>query len=565
VPAAKAAEGKYSPDLLQLIDHMLNIDETKRPASVAAVRTALLETTQPQHVVEAIPPRKFKLTNDGAGQVLLEFDQPISADILELAFQYPGGEYLRPAVDDQPGRQKEPYYFSLARALSRHERAAFTAGPEISAQLDPGTSVTISSPDGFIHASVNWPGTTTPQRRRSRRGAIAAALAFLIIGTAAAVGRYFYVGHQTHLADDHKASILKQLFEAKLINAGNNRPALEQFLSECDNSCPTELRSQAQSRLQLIRQLTDDRLEKDRSEAAIFESAQGDIDQLNKYMRDCQICTYKSDALVKIARLENEEKSRRETLAFESAHGKIDQLDKYLKECQLCTHESDARNEIGRLEINAKDNFERLEYQSARGNIDQLKKYLRECKICAYDAVAREEIGNLQHQARESARPRPKSASEDCAAFYRSIGTDTYCASSVLSPQSGNTYGVRHLFESDENTAWVEGKPGQGLGEWVVVEFDKLRAVRGITIKNGYQKNSDIFYKNSRVRRLRLVFSQGDTKSFALEDRLGNQNINFDAPIRSHWIQFIIDDVFPGSKYTDTAISKLVIATENAN
>ena len=62
-------------------------------------------------------------------------------------------------------------------------------------------------------------------------------------------------------------------------------------------------------------------------------------------------------------------------------------------------------------------------------------------------------------------------------------------------------------------SAWVEGQAGQGIGEWIAIEFDGLRTVRSIVVRNGYQKSNDIFRKNNRVRQLRAVFSQGETQT----------------------------------------------------
>jgi hypothetical protein len=159
---------------------------------------------------------------------------------------------------------------------------------------------------------------------------------------------------------------------------------------------------------------------------------------------------------------------------------------------------------------------------------------------------------------------RPRAAGEICATTSRPAGVDTYCASSVRAPEYGNSYGVRNLFGADEASAWVEGVAGQGIGEWIVVEFDGLRSVKQITIHNGYQKNSDIFGKNSRVRTVRVIFSQGETRTVPLEDRRGAQTISLERPIKAYWVQLVIEDVFPGSRYTDTAISKLAIASDRA-
>jgi hypothetical protein len=158
--------------------------------------------------------------------------------------------------------------------------------------------------------------------------------------------------------------------------------------------------------------------------------------------------------------------------------------------------------------------------------------------------------------------PAPPAPSANCATLDGSAGAERYCSSSALAAAGGNNYGVRNLFAGSAAAAWVEGVPGQGVGEWVSVEFDGQRLVRSVTLQNGYQKNSDIFYKNSRVKRLRLVFSQGETKSFALRDELGPQTLSIDPPLKAYWIQLIIDDVFPGNKYTDTAISKLFVASD---
>jgi hypothetical protein len=160
--------------------------------------------------------------------------------------------------------------------------------------------------------------------------------------------------------------------------------------------------------------------------------------------------------------------------------------------------------------------------------------------------------------------PRPRSATENCASFNGALGTERYCASSILSPQFGNSYGVQQLFAGNGSTAWVEGQAGQGIGEWVVVEFEGERLIKGFEILNGYQKNSDIYGKNSRVRQLRAVFSQGEARSFTLQDKLGAQLVSLDRPIKASWVQFVIDEVYPGSKYTDTALSRLLVASERA-
>lgn len=154
--------------------------------------------------------------------------------------------------------------------------------------------------------------------------------------------------------------------------------------------------------------------------------------------------------------------------------------------------------------------------------------------------------------------PRPSAAGESCA---RS-GFATYCASSMLKPQFGNSYGVANLFDASTGTAWVEGASGSGIGEWITIEFEAPRRVKSIRVQNGYQKTPDIFAKNNRVRQIRLQFSGGESQTFTLDDKFSAQLLTLRSPVTAYWLQFVIDDVWAGNKYTDTAITKLLVNSD---
>ncbi|MFB6419728.1 MULTISPECIES: NADase-type glycan-binding domain-containing protein [Bradyrhizobium] len=160
---------------------------------------------------------------------------------------------------------------------------------------------------------------------------------------------------------------------------------------------------------------------------------------------------------------------------------------------------------------------------------------------------------------RSAFRPqRPSTAGESCA---RS-GFETYCVSSMLKPQYGNSYGAANLFDASTGTAWVEGASGNGIGEWITIEFETLRLVKSIHVQNGYQKSPDIFAKNNRVRQIRVLLSGGESRTFILDDKLSAQLLTLRPPIAAYWLQFIIDDVWAGNKYMDTAITKLLVSSD---
>jgi hypothetical protein len=155
---------------------------------------------------------------------------------------------------------------------------------------------------------------------------------------------------------------------------------------------------------------------------------------------------------------------------------------------------------------------------------------------------------------------RPGAAGERCARN----GAETYCVSSVLPSQFGNSYGPENLFKQTDGVAWVEGRAGHGVGEWVTVEFDELRTVKAIELRSGYQKNADIFAKNGRVRQLRMMFSDGETMTLTPPDRPGAELYKLERPVKAYWIKFTIEGVYPGKTYSDTAISKLLVSSEPA-
>ena len=60
-----------------------------------------------------------------------------------------------------------------------------------------------------------------------------------------------------------------------------------------------------------------------------------------------------------------------------------------------------------------------------------------------------------------------------------------------------------------------------------------------------------------------MVFSGGETQTFILEDKISVAIPDAAAGrCRAYWVKFIIDDVWAGNKYTDTAITKLLVNSE---
>jgi len=152
--------------------------------------------------------------------------------------------------------------------------------------------------------------------------------------------------------------------------------------------------------------------------------------------------------------------------------------------------------------------------------------------------------------------------------FYCGNFTHTESASSSLRRRGALRYDARQAHDGDLSTAWVEGRDGDGRGEFLEIVIDaaehkgdplKLTALR---IYNGYRKNRATWRENSRVKRMNLYV---DEKAYAvvnLKDSYNYQTVALD-PIQlkagKTKLRFEIVTVFEGSKYSDTAITEIVL------
>ncbi len=134
------------------------------------------------------------------------------------------------------------------------------------------------------------------------------------------------------------------------------------------------------------------------------------------------------------------------------------------------------------------------------------------------------------------------------------------------------TYGVSNLDDGDLKTAWVEGLDGEGTGAEITFSFPKeyfdeinpdepwTTTFSGFMMVNGYAKNRATYQKNSRVKRLRLYNNSEALLDISIEDIYGVQSVYF-PPITigpGSRITFEVLEVYPGSAYTDLAITELL-------
>ena len=116
----------------------------------------------------------------------------------------------------------------------------------------------------------------------------------------------------------------------------------------------------------------------------------------------------------------------------------------------------------------------------------------------------------------------------------------------------------KNLLDDDPRTAWVEGHPGDGVGEWVDLLVPEVSSFHSLTVRNGFQANAEWYHKNCRVRGYRILVDEVEVHRGELPDRMGEQEITF-APVEGQVLRFEVTSIYEGTHYTDLVISDLSV------
>ncbi|TKH33325.1 hypothetical protein C1I59_23220 [Paenibacillus polymyxa] len=142
----------------------------------------------------------------------------------------------------------------------------------------------------------------------------------------------------------------------------------------------------------------------------------------------------------------------------------------------------------------------------------------------------------------------------DLMKYRKSIPAQKIVASSTLPDQAGNSYAARNIMDGDASTAWCEGVKGDGIGEWIKIDFGSMQELKGVELINGLAKSSKAFQANNRVKRMKLEFSNGQTM---MVDNDFIRNEFLDNPIHTSFVKITIEAVERGTKYHDTCMSEI--------
>ena len=156
--------------------------------------------------------------------------------------------------------------------------------------------------------------------------------------------------------------------------------------------------------------------------------------------------------------------------------------------------------------------------------------------------------------------------------YIGGIGKCTIEASSTLPDAGGYSFGVVNLFDKNPETTWQVGNGG--IGQWVEISFPEPADVR-VSFINGFAKvdpkfashgaDGDLYVLNNRVKSLRV-------ETWDINDHKNVSNVAFVDEIRDYQdggeyravkkMRFIIDGIYKGQKWNDTALAEIKIERE---
>ncbi len=148
--------------------------------------------------------------------------------------------------------------------------------------------------------------------------------------------------------------------------------------------------------------------------------------------------------------------------------------------------------------------------------------------------------------------------------WYNAGGPIAISASSELPSSGGFTYKAYNAHDFSLKTAWVEGVRRNGRGEYLQYRFEhQSPRLTKIIIYNGYVKDQTTWEKNGRVKTLQLFINDQPSANLHLEDSRAEQTFSLPEPLgrradgQDLILRFEIADVYPGTRYSDVAISEL--------
>jgi len=128
------------------------------------------------------------------------------------------------------------------------------------------------------------------------------------------------------------------------------------------------------------------------------------------------------------------------------------------------------------------------------------------------------------------------------------VSASRTAAAGIDSQNNPVTYEPENAIDGQNDTTWRVD--GDGVGDWLELDFDAEVSVSKVGIIPGYDKidaadGTDRFAQNRVVKKARLEFSDGSSVSAEFAQQRDMQFVELPKPIRTHSIRIVIEETYP--------------------
>lgn len=139
--------------------------------------------------------------------------------------------------------------------------------------------------------------------------------------------------------------------------------------------------------------------------------------------------------------------------------------------------------------------------------------------------------------------------------FENYICTFKDCSSSFV--EEGKDYSIDNLHKLDLETPWVEGVPGDGIGEGFTISFWNQEVLPTLVLINGYISFDKpyLYEQNNRIKKIKVKgLTSGKEKILDVIDTPHPQTVDISFITDKEDIRVEIAEVYKGTKYDDTCL-----------
>ena len=129
-------------------------------------------------------------------------------------------------------------------------------------------------------------------------------------------------------------------------------------------------------------------------------------------------------------------------------------------------------------------------------------------------------------------------------------------------------YVPEFAYDWNRQTSWQDGNEyDSGEGEYITLNFENTTTVNMIQIFPGNAKRDDLYWRNERIKKAKVKFSNGKSVTYEFDDMFDEpfQTIWLNKPVETDYITVEVVEVYAGEEYTDLCVSEIHAYSINQN